>query len=74
MDSELKGVTTKMRSFEERFEERVKRIVKEEVARSQEVRTQIDESLKQVFESKGNETQWSHIVSKQVDDKFIRIV
>ena len=72
MDSELKGVTAKMRNFEDRFEEKVRRIVKEEMVRSQEeVKEKVDESLKLLLEAKKDDTQWSDIVAKQVDDRFM---
>jgi predicted nucleic acid-binding Zn-ribbon protein len=70
VEKEIKGVTTGFKKIEDHLEEKVRTMIKEEIQKRQEdVKAQMDESLKQITtEGRGN--LWRDIVVKEVDDKF----
>ena len=83
IEGEVKGILTNMKKMEDHIDERVRRLVKEEVLHKRDdVKAQIDESLKQVMVGKGEGTLWSELVTRQkeickdvvlkeVEDKFM---
>ena len=57
IDGEVKGILTNIKKMEAHIDERVRRLVKEEVLNKRDdVKAQIDESLKQVVVGKGEGT------------------
>jgi chemotaxis regulatin CheY-phosphate phosphatase CheZ len=58
----------------EKLEEKTRKMVKDEIAkRQEEIKAQVDNSLKKMVTTQGEGTLWSEIVAKHVDDRFMVI-